>query len=164
MPLSILNNRIHLDTFRGLINAIVTQVNTNTTAIAAAEVDIAQNTSDISNLDTSKQDATAVSTLRDGYDSTETGNYTLKGTDKNIVYDITNTGASVFNLPATGTIPLFLVGDKVIVVNNEASTNNIVLTPTGGSTLQVGNLSNTLIPGDSAWVIRTGTNRYKRIF
>jgi len=164
MPLDIITNRLDLDVHRGLINACITQVNTNTTDIAAAQVDIAQNTSDISNLDTSKQDATAVSTLRDGYDNTETGNYTLKSTDKNIIYDITNVGATVFNLPASGTIPLFLVGDKVIVVNNESSGGNIVLTPTGGSILQTGNLSATLTPGDSAWVIRTGSSRYKRIF
>lgn len=164
MPLSLLNNRISLPTFRGLINAIVTACNTNTTNIATNTSNIATNTSDISALNSSKQNANAVSTIRDNYDSSQTGNYTLLGTDANKIFDITNTGASVFNLPATGTIAAFNVGDKVIVANNQSSTNDIVLTPTGGSTLQVGTLSATLAPGETAWVIRSGTNRYKRLF
>jgi len=165
MPLSLLNNRISLPTFRGLINAIATQVNTNTTDIDAVEADIVTLEADVVNLNSTKQTASAVSTIRDSYDDTQTGNYTLLTTDKNKIYDITNTGSdTVFNFPATATVPGFVVGDKVIVVNNKNSTNNIVLTPTGAASFAATNLSLTLTPGDSAYVIRTGTNRYKRIF
>lgn len=164
MTLSLLNNRISLPIFRGLINAIVTACNTNTTDIATNTADIATNTSDISALNSSKQTANAVSTLRYNYNTSVTTNYTLLGTDENSIFDITNIGATVFNLPNTGTIAQFSLGGTVIVSNNEASGGNIVLTPTGASTLQVGTLSATLLPGETAWVIRSGTNRYKRLF
>lgn len=164
MSLSLLNNRISLSTFRGLINAIVTACNTNTTNIDTNTSNIATNTSNISALQTSKQNANAVSTVRYDYDTTLTGSHTLLGTEENKMFDITNTGASTFTFPQTGTIPQFVLGATVIIINNSASTNNIVLTAGGGVTLVTGNLSTTLTPGDRAWVVRSGTNRYTRVF
>lgn len=146
------------------INAAIGQVNTNTTDIATNTSNIATNASGISTLNTTKQTKNSVSTLRFDYDTAQTGNYTLLTTDTNKMFDITNIGASLFNLPPTGTIPGFALGDMVIVINNENSGGNITLTPGGGVTILTGNLSDVIIPGETATVIRSGTNRYKRIY
>ncbi len=137
----------------GKINDTMDQVNTNTTNIAT-------NTSDIA----LKQNANAASTLNDVYDSTHNGNYVLLGTDVNKIFDITNSGASTFTLPPTGTIAAFRVGCKIIIINNQSSLGVISLTPGAGVTITTGNLTTDFSAGTTATVIRTGTNTYKRIY
>lgn len=164
MSLSGINNGEAGSDVRTAINAAIGQVNTNTTNIATNTSNIATNTSDISALNSSKQNKNAVSTLYDNYDASQTGDYTLLGTDYNKIFDITNVGASLFTLPPTGTIPAFNTGAKVIIINNESSGANITLTAGAGVVITVGGLSTAITPGTTATVIKTGVNRYKRIY
>lgn len=144
---------------RSKLNDTVDQVNTNVTNITTNTSDIATNVANIA----TKQTINSASTVHDIWDDSITGNYTLLATDKNNIKLITNSGATTFTLPPTGTIAAFLTGDKVIVINSDASAGNIVLTAGAGVTLRVGGFSATLTAGQSAWVVKTGANAYRRI-
>lgn len=162
MSVATVTNRLLLATFRSILNTWRSAINTLITDLDTAEATIVTNTSAISTLQTSKQDANATSTLRDRY-SMAAGDYTLVTGDKNKIIDVTNIAPSVVNFPDTAGIS-FNAGDKVIILNNNNSSDNLVLTGTGASSFLPTDYSTTLGPGESAYVIITAANRYKRIF
>lgn len=156
MPLTHINNLESGIAVRAQLNATVDQVNTNVTNIAT-------NTSSIATINstlTTKQDTKSLSTLVNGF-RVATTNITLLNTDTNYVILVTNTGATTFTCPPTGSIALFQTGAPFYVVNNGSSTNNITLTPGAAVTI---NGVVTITPGTSALMIMTGTNTYLRIF
>lgn len=187
MSLNIVNNRSSFATFRATLNTWVaslntanTNITTNTSNIATNASNIATNTSNIatnsSNISTLqgqmgtaqgdillKQNKNAVSTLLYNY-KTNTGAYTLDDGDNNAFVFITNVGAVFFTLPLSASVPSFVVGCKVIIFNDNTSTNNITIKPTSGATLLTSTaLPTTIVPGASAIVLCVGTDKYLRI-
>lgn len=157
MSINHINNLENGIDVRGTLNDTIDQVNTNTSDIAILQTDI-------NNLDSGKQDADALSTIRDNYTADgSASSYTLLNTDRNNIILITPATSFTFVLPPTGTITNFKVGDKFIVVNDANSGHNATLTDGGGVTIKPsGNL--VIIPGASAYVIVTSVNNYLRLF
>jgi len=163
MSVGIANNRKNLAAFRATLNTWASAINTLITGLAAVVTDITTIEGDITALQSSKQDAAALSTLNFAYTNSVSIDYTLTAGDVNKVFDITNAGATSFTFPPTGTISAFRVGCVVYVYNNSGSSNNITLTAGGGVTLLQGP-GVTLTPGQCATVMRIGTSRYLRLY
>lgn len=168
MPLSLLNNRISLSTFRGLLNLTIGQVNTNVTDIATNTAniatntaDIATNTSDISGNTAAillKQDKSAATTLNYTY-RTQTASYALLDSDANSMIKITNSAPTNLTVPSTSGFTTFRIGVPVIVYNSDNSTDDVTIVPV--STVDAGSLI--ITPGTSAILVMTGNDAFARI-
>lgn len=163
MAVNTVNNRQILSSFRSTLNTWAAAINTLITNVADNTADIVDINADINDLSAAldlKQGINQKSTLTMSY-RTATGADALMDSDGNGVIEITNSGSSNFNIPVTGTIPSVIIGNVFIVSNNPTSSGAITITLSGGVTLTG---STNIAVGTSAYIIKTGTNSFKRLF
>lgn len=162
MPLTLLNNRISLSSFRGFINACITLVNSLETQVTAAESDITTLQSDMATAQAGillKQNANAISTLNDGYRATAISINVLT-TDYNKILHVTNAGATNVTFTAPSTLAAFANDGGKFLVYNDATSVGAVTLVASGCTL-VGNTN--VSQGETVWIIRTGATTWTRL-
>lgn len=162
MSVDIVSNRSTFAAFRAVLNTWAAAINTLITDVSTAEADIATLQGEMTTAQADillKQNASAISTLNDGYRASAIS-VNLLNTDYNKILHITNVGATTVTFAAPSTLTAFANdGGKFLVYNDATSVGNITLTPSG-CTL-VGNV--TVTPGQTVWIIRTSATQWTRL-
>jgi outer membrane murein-binding lipoprotein Lpp len=160
MSVATVTNRLLLASFRSTLNTWRSAINTLITDVDAVEADVATLQTDVTTLDADKQDASTLSTLNYGVRATNT-DFTLLNTDINYIIIVTNAAPSIATLPPTASISPFKAGCPFWVSNSPASTDDVTLTP--GASVTITGASMIISPGESALVVMTAANTYRRL-
>jgi hypothetical protein len=161
MPLSLLNNRISLSTFRGLINACITAVNTLVTEMATALPAITTLEGEMNTAQADillKQTAFARSTTNSNYRGAAI-TVTCVDSDYNGLIHITNLGATTFNLPAPSGLSSFSNGTYVILYNDTTSLSAVTVNPIGSTYLG----STNIVAGEAAHIVKISGTTWLRV-